>query len=71
MMSVQHWVLQCTHVCTAFEQRKLFYQARMFKMKNDYKHVWTANHRIYLRLTQDSPQIPIKSIEDLNALENK
>ena len=54
-----------------FEQRKLFYQARMFKMKNDYKHVWTANHRIYLRLTQDSPQIPIKSIEDLNALENK
>lgn len=52
-----------------FECRKLFYLARNFKSKHNFKFAWTTNQNVYLRQKSDTKAILIKSESDLHDLE--
>lgn len=51
------------------DQANLFWMVRTFKKNYNYKYVWTANQRIYIRKSTDSDAIQIKSKADLDTLE--
>ena len=46
----------------------IFYHARRQKKDKAYSHCWTINQKVYIRKTESSPAIHIKSLEDLQAL---
>ena len=50
------------------EQGKLYKLARDFRKEHNYKFVWTANQKIFLRKTEDSPIKPVRYEHDLKAL---
>lgn len=52
-----------------FEARKLFYKTRLFKTKHDYKYVWTANQNVFLKKSDSTKALLIKSEHDLSELE--
>jgi hypothetical protein len=52
-------------------QYELLYKARNFKKANKFKYLWTRNQRIYLRKTQDTDVIEVKSFLTLTSLAEK
>ncbi|CAB3248145.1 unnamed protein product [Arctia plantaginis] len=52
-------------------QRKLFYQAREFAKRNDFKFCWITNGNIYLRKKEGDNHFLINSINRLHELTNK
>lgn len=51
----------------SFETRQLFYKTRKYKTEKGFKYAWTINQKVYIRVTQDSQAVLIKSEEDLYA----
>ncbi|KAK9883061.1 hypothetical protein WA026_001266 [Henosepilachna vigintioctopunctata] len=50
--------------------QEILRQAKIFKKENNYEFVWYKEGNIYLRQTQFSKRVHIKSLEDLNNLKN-
>ena len=48
--------------------QKLFNEAKQFKVDNNFKFCWTKNLTVFLRKTEESRPIRIKSSEDLARL---
>lgn len=51
------------HLCPAI--KSLFFEARKFKRNNNYKFCWVRDSKIFLRQTESSKAIRIKSLTDI------
>lgn len=45
----------------SYDQRRLYYLTRKLKKENSYKFAWTANQKIFIRKSEDSEVIHVKS----------
>ena len=50
------------------QNKKMFYHANCFRKQYNWKYVWTANGIVFLRKTESSDAVPIRSIVDLEKL---
>lgn len=50
------------------KRKNLFWQAKQRVKKFNYKFIWTTNGNLYVRKDDDSKQIPIKNMDDLNLI---
>lgn len=57
--------------CLPMSSKKLFYQAREFSKRHNFKYCWTLNGNIYLRKTEGENQILVSSEKTLLDLQNK
>ena len=49
--------------------RKLFYQAKQYKAKNNIKHLWKKNNRIYMRREDQGKVLQINHKTDFDKLD--
>lgn len=49
--------------------RKIFFNARQIQKKYDYRYCWTAKGIVYIRKSEDSPVIQLKTAEQLEKIQ--